>query len=471
MRIARLLFLASLGSLVAVTSPAADETVAVVGGTLVDGTGAPPVPGATVVVRDGRIACAGRSCAVPAGARRIDASGTWIVPGIVDAHVHFSQTGWADGRPDSLDVREKHPYETTSADLKRHPERFFRTDLCSGVTAVFDVGGYPWTVGMAYRDPGTAAPHYLAAGPLLSTLDHWLNLPAERQFIVLKDEESAKTGVRYLASIGSAAVKVWYIVTPDLPIEKTSPAVLAAGAEAKKAGLPLIVHSTGLAEAKVALRAGAHLLVHSVEDLPVDDEFLSLAKNTGTMYCPTLVVVGGYLRMYEGLLARKAPAIDDPNGCVDAATRARVAETADFPVPENLAQRIDRSRARTTKTLEVASANLKRVLAAGIPIAMGTDAGNPLTLHGPSVYWEMEAMQKAGMTPMQVLVASTKGGSLAMGAASAKDFGTLEPGKAADLLILTADPTRDISAMRRIRSVMRAGVLRSEEELSAAARR
>jgi len=456
--------------------PSPSAPIAIVGGTLVDGTGAPPVPGATVVVRAGKIECAGRSCSAPANARRVDAAGMWITPGLVDAHVHFSQTGWADGRPDSLDVRDKHPYDEVSADLKRHPERFFRTYLCTGVTAVFDVGGYPWTVGLAHRDGGDSSPaaprspHYAAAGPLLSTLDHWLNLPAERQFIVLKDEESAKVGVHYLASLGSAAVKVWYIVTPDLPVEKTAPAVLAAGAEAKKAGLPLIVHATGLAEAKVALKAGAHLLVHSVDDLPIDDEFLALAKAAGTVYCPTLTVYGGYARMYEALVARKAPVVDDPNGCVDVETRARLAETASVPLPANAAAGAERTRARSDQSGAMSAKNLKVVADAGIPIAMGTDAGNPLTLHGPSVYAEMEAMQKAGMTPMQVLVASTKGGSLAM-AAAGKDFGTLEAGKAADLLLVAADPTKDVAALRQVRFVMRGGELKSVQDLGAEARK
>src|SRR4029078_2230541 len=115
----------------------------------------------------------------------------FVTPGLVDAHVHFSQTGWADGRPDGLDVRATHPYEKVEGELRSHPERFFRSYLCSGVTAVFDVGGYAWTLGLPPRaEPDAFAPHVRAAGPLLSTADHWLNLPAERQFIFLKDEET-----------------------------------------------------------------------------------------------------------------------------------------------------------------------------------------------------------------------------------------------------------------------------------------
>jgi imidazolonepropionase-like amidohydrolase len=442
---------------------------ALVGATLVDGTGAPLVRDAVVVIRDGKIDCAGprAACPVPAGVDATDLSGLWITPGLVDAHVHFSQTGWADGRPDSLDVRDRHPYDQTIADLARHPERFGRTYLCSGVTGVFDVGGYAWTLGLpAWAEPDLEVPRIVAAGPLLSTIDHWLNLPAERQFMVLADADSARDGVRYLAERGSAAVKVWYIVDKDHPVEKSAPAVHAAGEAARAHNLPLIVHATGLAEAKEALRAGAKLLVHSVGDKPVDDEFLDLAKKSGAIYCPTLTVFRGYYRMYTGAAAHQAPAVDDPNGCVDPLTRTKVAETAQATAPVS-ADRIKTLETRVTDGERIAAANLKRVLDAGIPIAMGTDAGNPLTLHGPSVYAEMEAMQAAGLSPMQVLVASTRGGATAMG--RAKDFGTVEKGKLADLLIVGADPATNVANLRKVRYVVRGGAMRSIAELKALA--
>jgi imidazolonepropionase-like amidohydrolase len=438
---------------------------AIVGATLVDSTGAAAVPNATIVLRDGRIDCAGH-CSIPAGVTVVDGRGLWVTPGLVDAHVHFSQTGWADGRPDSLDVRDKHPYEAVEADLKQHPERFFRSQLCSGVTSVFDVGGYAWTVAVAHSTEfGAGAPHVAAAGPLLSTVDHWLNLPGEKQLVFIPDADTARKTVRYLASLGSDAVKVWYIVTPERKVEDSAPAVLAAGEEARAAKLPLIVHATGLAEAKVALRAGARFLVHSVDDKPVDDEFLELAKKNGTIYCPTLTVVGGYLRMYDAVLSRKPPTVDDPNGCVDAATRAKVAESASVAAPAGLAERVARRKDSNGAAERTSAANLKRVADAGIPIAMGTDAGNPLTLHGPSVYAEMEAMQAAGMTPMQVLIASTRGGAIAM--RIDKETGTVEKGKSADLLLVAGDPTKDVANLRKVRYVVRGGVVRSIEELRA----
>jgi len=433
------------------------------GATLIDGTGAAPVPNATVVVANGRIECAGASCKAPAGATVRDVSGSWIVPGIVDAHVHLAQTGWADGRPDALDLRAKYPYEAVEGELAARPERVFRADLCSGVTGLFDVGGYPWSLDLARRrgdDP--ASPRYAAAGPLLSTIDFWLNLPAERQFIHLKDADAARAGVRYLAARGAKAVKVWYIVTPEQTVESSAPAVMAAGEEAARAGLPLIVHATGLAEAKQALRAGARMLVHSVDDAEVDDEFLALAKKNGTVYCPTLTVLDGYVRLNRWVLDGKPPAVDDPNGCVDPETRAKIASVPP-PAGADAAAKLQRFEGYSAAASKTMAANLRKISAAGIPVAMGTDAGNPLTLHGPSVYAEMEAMQAAGMTPMDVIVAASRGGARAMGVE--KEAGTLERGKAADLIVVGGDPTKDVANLRKLRYVMRAGMIHPIEEL------
>lgn len=440
---------------------------AIAGATLVDGRGGAPVANANVIVRGGKIDCAGSAaqCPVGEGIEVTDAKGMWLTPGLVDAHVHFSQTGWADGRPDALDVRATHPYETLAAGLEDHPELFARSYVCSGVTSVFDVGGYPWTLGLADRFKGdTLAPNVVAAGPLLSTLDHWVNLAGERQFIAITTEESARAGARYLAAKGARAIKVWYIVRPELPVERNVPVVTAAADEATKAGLPLIVHATGLAEAKASLRAGARVLVHSVEDLPVDQEFIDLAKKNGTIVIPTLTVIDGYVRMFRGVVDRKAPAVDDPNHCVDRATLARAAETATVDAglvkPDDLA----RWEARQARFSKLTRENLATLVRAGIPIATGTDAGNPLTLHGPAIYAEMEAMQASGMTPMQVVVASTSTASRAMGIDAAT--GTIEKGKSADLLLLASDPTKDVANFRQLRFVMRGGELRDVAYLS-----
>lgn len=451
--------------------PATAATRALVGATLIDGTGAAPVEDAVVVVGDGRIQCAGErdECAVPDEAERVSLDERWIVPGIVDAHVHFSQTGWADGRPDSLDLRADFPYIEVQRALERRPQRWFRSYLCAGVTAVFDVGGYPWTWRLPQRTDGNPqAPRVAAAGPLLSTVDHWVNVPGERQFLYLADEQTARRAVRYVAVNDSDAVKLWFIPSGDRDASTLDALVDTVGETAARHDIPMIVHATRLRDAKVALRAGARLLVHSVWDRKVDEAFIELAKARKAMLTPTLTVGRGYYRMYRAALRGEPPTIDDPNRCVDPEMRAKVASSAERGETVRAAgidaARLERREQRIERRERIAAENLARLHEAGIGIGMGTDAGNPLTLHGPAVYPEMEAMQEAGLSAMEVLVASTRGSARAMGALDER--GTLEAGKVADLLVLGADPTQDIANMRRLERVMRHGEMHAVDALS-----
>ena len=443
--------------------PGEDRVLAIVGATLVDGTGRPPVEESVVVIRNGLVDCVGLAveCAIPAGARLMDARGSWVIPGLIDAHVHYSQTGFADGRPDALDLRERFPYDSTVAVNRLDPWRYHRAYLCSGVTGVFDVGGFPWT--WAVRENGVTddvAPHVAAAGPLLSTADHWLNLPGERQFLHIPTDSAVTAAARYVALNGSDGLKVWF-----LHGESSEDAggwerrVTLAGELANRWDLPLLVHATALWQAKVAVRAGADVLVHSVYEGPVDEEFLALAREAGTIYTPTLTVHAGYAQ----LAARSfdADAYGEALACVDPRTRAKAFLTDSLPGGAP-AEQIERRRVAGERRSAIMAENLRRVKAAGIPIAMGTDAGNPLTLAGPSVYIEMEAMQAAGMSPMEVLVSATRTSAAAMG--RLEDMGTLEPGKVADLVVLDADPTADIRNVRSVALIVRAGrVLRRSD--------
>src|SRR5947208_12903475 len=100
------------------TPNVAPPATALLGATMVDPAAGGPVRGAVIVLRDGRIACAGSraACPVPADADTVNAAGKWIIPGLIDTHVHFSQTGWVDGRPDALDLRDRYPYERVQAE-------------------------------------------------------------------------------------------------------------------------------------------------------------------------------------------------------------------------------------------------------------------------------------------------------------------------------------------------------------------
>ncbi len=464
--------LAVLTALAAPAAPAAAQTTALVGATVIDGTGK-AISNGVIVVTGERIACVGtaQQCAVPANASRVDVTGRFITPGLVDAHVHFSQTGWVDGRPDGLSAPAIYPYAETAKSLRANPARWYRSYLCTGITAVYDVGGHPWTTALpaqAERDPN--APHVRTAGPLITHATRTaLSVDDEiYTFLPMGSSAEVQSSVAKLKAMGSSAVKVWYLAPQPARRDSLDARMMEVGAAAKAAGLDLIVHSTGLREAKVALRAGAVLLVHSVEDQPVDQEFLDLLARNRATYAPTLVVGRNATRANVAIgLGLQFP-IDDPGRCVDSGTVAKVNNVAPLRelipaerrTPDIAFRRLEAVGARGTVMAE----NLRRVHAAGGTIVVATDAGNPLTLHGPSIFNEMEAMQAAGLPASEIVAMATRNGAHAMG--RSKDFGTLEAGKLADLIVLAEDPRVDARSFRSLTHVMRAGRLRAQSELA-----
>jgi len=463
----------TLSCTLALAAPGVAQTIALTGATVIDGTGGPAIPQAVVLVEGDRLTCVGSTadCPIPRDAVQVDLSGTYLTPGLVDAHVHFSQTGWIDGRPDGLSAPELYPYLETSRYNRDHPERWYRSYLCSGITAVYDVGGHPWTTDLpaaAENDPD--AVHVRAAGPLITHATRTALMADDElyTFLPMDTPEEVSASVAKVVEMGSTAAKVWYLRPPDARRDELDARLMQVGEEARAAGLDLIVHATSLREAKMALKAGAKLLVHSVEDQQVDEEFVQLLQQNDAVYTPTLVVGGFWTRAMGAIALNVPPEIDDPTGCVDPGTRAKLQQTAQLQAllpearrsPEAFYRRLERGGMSRAMMNE----NLLRVHAAGVTIATATDAGNPLTLHGPSIYNEMEAMQAAGIPAPEVVVMTTRNGALAMN--RLEDFGTLEAGKIADLLVLQENPNEDVRAFRSLTHVMRAGVLREQPELA-----
>ena len=222
--------------------------------------------------------------------------------------------------------------------------------------------------------------------------------------------------------------------------------------------LPLVVHATTLATARDAVDAGAHLLVHSVEDRVVDDAFVAAMKQKGTSYCPTLTVYDGYLQVYAGEPSAEVVAQLEQ---VHPSVKARVLRTKELkPRNPRAVDGMKKSAELRTKTMR---ANIAKLHAADIPIVLGTDAGNPLTLHGPSIFVELEAMQAAGMDAKAVLVAATSGAAHAMGRST--DLGRVAPGYQADLLVLDQDPEADVRAFRSLAQVIRRGQMHLRNDL------
>jgi imidazolonepropionase-like amidohydrolase len=442
------------------------------GATVFDGNGGPPIADGSIRVENDRIQCVGSRSDCPAvpGDREIDLSGQFVTPGLVDAHVHFMQTGWLDGRPHQQYLSDYYDYEALQAGLKASQDRWHRAYLCSGVTAVFDPGGLPWTP--SYEKAAEGNPkraHYRGSGPLITHAQISLGALGGETFLSMDSDEAVAEGVDRLVEWGARAVKVWYLDPPADRREELDARLILVGELARARDLPLIVHATELRNAKAALRAGASLLVHSVTDKPVDEEFIEMAKKAGVVYTPTLQVHGNWSRALAtvGLGITTTP--DDPNACIDAETRRVIAHAGDLneSAPDSLKslEGIFQGLEKAGQDLRIMMDNLNRLFEAGITVATATDAGNPLTFHGPAIYREMEIMQAAGIPPEAIIRLSTRNGAQVMD--MSKEIGTLEPGKIADLIVLSEDPSKDVSAFRSVHHVMHLGHYFSIKEFAA----
>ncbi|WP_237064865.1 amidohydrolase family protein [Microbulbifer guangxiensis] len=444
--------------------------------TLYDGTGAPAIENAVVIIDQGKLQCVGTDCRVPEKSEVIDLKGQYITPGLVDAHVHYAANGSFGTRALTSPDPEKYDLDKIQRDLKSNYWRWDRAYLCSGVTAVLDAGGFPWTLDLQSSSiTSPDRPHYVSAGPLIThTRSEMSTSVLEKQkalgtseFLPMHSDKAAVDAVKQLAESGAFAVKVWYIKPEEKFRADLQKRMKLIGDEATAHGLPLIVHATHLEGAKAAMKAGAKVLVHSINHEEVDEEFLRLAKDNEVIYEPTMaggeLWAAGDARLFFG----EKPEFDDPNASIDERTRnlmeSEFQELHPIARKEQSFEWITGGLIHMGEHASIMERNLRKVHEYGIPVATSTDAGNPFAFHGPTIYTEMERMERAGITPADIIVMSTQNGARAMG--QLDRFGTLEKGKNADLVILKEDPGKSTKAFRSITHVMRLGKLHDVAEL------
>jgi imidazolonepropionase-like amidohydrolase len=419
--------------------------------------------GYDVVALDGRIISVdkGKMYKLPDGTRVIDGTGKYLIPGLVDAHVHFFQSGGLYARPDAIDLRKYQPYSKEISWVHDHMEDFLRRYTSAGITSVIDVGStfnfLTQKDSFAHKD---YAPIVRMTGPLLTTWvpEPFKDLGNDRPFIEMKTEEDTRKAVRDQLPYKTDFIKIWYIVL-DSNIERGArmnlPLVQAAIDEAHKNKLRVAVHATDRITAQLAVEAGADFLVHNIDNEIISNEFLQLLKKKNVVLCPTLVVAGNYGKVFSDSYGFSTDelALSNP---------VTTGSIIDYPWPDTLLAKryiqIMSTGARMANRKHedsVMAINLKKMIDAGITIATGTDAGNIGTQHAGSYFNELNAMQLAGLSTWQLLQASTINGAKAVG--QENDWGSITKGKQANMVLLQANPLDGLANWRKIEWVINKG--------------
>ncbi|MDP9413022.1 MAG: amidohydrolase family protein [Pseudomonadota bacterium] len=429
---AALLTASAVTQMPALAQPQADGYAVVHAGTLLDRPGRTPRRNASLVVRGGKVVSVHDGfIEAPAGAQVIDLRDRFVLPGLIDSHVHLDSDragneGLLAGFTDSPQLGA---YETLWN---------ARKTLGAGFTTVRNLGDPGGT--MALRDAiargWVEGPRIIdAAQPISTTSGHMDQRLGIREDLhedlghanVCDGADECRKAVRRQIGRGADVIKIATTggvnsrIGAGLGKQMFDDEAKAIVETAHLYGKKVAVHAHGADGIAVALRAGADSIEHGTL---LDDESIRLFKQTGAYYVPTLSTVNGYLERIA----------KDPNA-----------------YPPEVRSKIDWRIGITGKALQ-------RAVPAGVKIAFGTDAG--VSKHGRNAD-EFELMVKHGMTPAAAIQAATTNAADLLGVAN--EVGTLEPGKTADIIAVAGDPLRDVTVLKRVSFVMKNGRVFKDE--------
>jgi imidazolonepropionase-like amidohydrolase len=404
-------------------TPHAEGVLRLVGATLVDGTGAPPLPDAEVELRDGVVAYVGPRRPDGAAAPTADLSGTFLLPGFVDAHVHLSMV---PAPPEEQRGRfpEEHVLEVAEV---------LRTTLHAGVTTARDLDGLTPGYRQAIARGTVSGPRLHLAVAMLSptgghadpvrpngSLPAWAVRPGMPESGVVDTDEDVVRTVRRLLRTGADVVKVSTSGGVGSPTDDpddvgvTEDQVRLIGRlVAERGGRPITAHALTDAAVRAAVLGGATSIEHGYD---LRDDTIALMVDRGTVLVPTLSTL---LRTL------------DPS----------------TTTPERLRER--------TALQERGLDSVRRAVAAGVAVALGTDAG--VHPHGRNLA-ELGRLVQAGLTPLAAVSAGALGGARLLGLEDR--LGSVEQGKLGDLVVASRDPLADVGSLadpRTMRAVLQAG--------------
>jgi len=367
---------------------------------------AEPLRDAAVLAEQGRIRAVGPTEELEGAAGEaevVDAQGHTLMPGLIDCHVHLT----LDPEPDPWPQLNE-PDAICALRAARNAER----TLLAGVTTVRDMGAKNF-VDVSLRQAigrGLAVgPHLLVSGHCLVMTGghgHYIGRQADGPDDLRRAaREQLRAGVDIIKLMATGGVLTPGVQPGAQQLEEAEMA--AAVAEGHKAGRRAAAHAQGAAGIKAALRAGVDSIEHGIF---LDPEAIHWMVERRVFLVPTLAAIHHILE-----------------------------HGVDGGIP---AHAVDKSRACQEHHLR----SFQTALTAGVPIAMGTDAGTPFSAHGDNAL-ELELMVRAGMTPRQALAAATTQAARLLGLE--KDRGGIREGMRADMLLVAGDPLADITVLRR----------------------
>ncbi|MBI3325486.1 MAG: amidohydrolase family protein [Nitrospinae bacterium] len=390
-----------------------------IGGTLIDGTGAPPVPDAAVFINEGRIEAVGTGQAIPLppGAEVIDISGMTLLPGLIDCHDHLASHGYALTQRWGLDEPQSTKHLRTSVVLQQ--------TLATGYTTVRDAAGLDAGFKQAVEEGLIPGPRLMLSlgiisptgglGDAVSPSGHscWVPSDPTRPPSVANGVEAVRTVVRTMVRAGADVIKC---ATTGGASSRPGhgPKDSAFNLDEMKAlveeshalGRRVMCHALGGPGLRTALEAGVDSIEHGCY-LDEDPELLAMMAEKGIFFTPTFTV-------YVFHRERSAPHM--------------------------------RARGRDLQPHHIES--LQRALAAGVKVVAGTDAGGHM--HNINAQ-ELQYLVEAGMSPMQALQAATGWAAECLGLEG--EIGTIQPGLLADLVVVAGDPLQNITILQDLQQI------------------
>jgi imidazolonepropionase-like amidohydrolase len=404
------------------------SVIAIRGVTLIDGTGRAPLAGATVVIEGTRIRDVGTNVTAPAGATIIDGTGKFLIPGLIDAHIHLR-----GGRGGSQ----------AAAEQEREGVRALHSYIYSGVTTVFDAGNRPdFIMGLRAKEQSGAivSPRILATGGTVASpnghggpynVEAW---PADRKLL---DQHLATKPD--LAKIGQDE-HGWGTrpLINQLPTDLLEKIIRYYHSK----GVRIIIHTSNEHETLEAIYAGADTMAHPIIQAPASEPYLKMMGVKRVPTVSTLTIGENYSRVADHPEFVDQPLYADT---LEADERQRI------KTEESAKQKENRWAQWMKVMTPVAQDNMKRLNEVGKDIvAAGTDQTS-----GPALHRELELLAGSGISPADVIVIATRNAARALG--KQETLGTIEAGKLADLVLLKADPTRDINNAKLVDTVIKNG--------------